>query len=159
MTTDPTFSVDAWSTTTALRFRDFDYLGHMTATSYLALVEEARVQWLASTDPNGLPAYVVAEQRLRFHREILPADGPLTISATGRAVGPDRFEVTETITGSTGHVHATSHALLVAWDRERRRPRALTGSEHAVLEGRTTEGLDVPDDGPVHRSPSCRGEP
>lgn len=157
--TAETPAAGAFTTEAVLRFRDFDYLGHMTATSYLALVEEARVQWLAGTDPDGLPAYVVAEQTLLFHREILPTDGPLTIVASGRAIGEDRFEATETITGSTGHVHATSHALLVAWDRERRRPRVLTESEHAVLEGRTAAGVDVPDDGPVHRAPSRRGEP
>lgn len=126
----------AWSTTSALRFRDFDYLGHMTATSYLALVEEARVQWLAGTDPAGLPSYVIAEQRLTFHCEILPTDGPVTITLSGETLSENKFEVTEMITGPSGRLHATSQAVLVAWDRDQRQTRPLTEAELSVLKGR-----------------------
>jgi len=147
-----------WTTSTALRFRDFDYLGHMTATSYLALVEEARVDWL-SADASDLPSYVVAEQNLVFRREVLRTDGPLSIAVTGRIVSADRFEVEEQITGSTGHVHATSRAVLVAWDRDRRRPRDLTDRERALVEGRPSAGPVIPDDGSVHEAPSRQGDP
>ncbi|WGX99160.1 thioesterase family protein [Nocardioides sp. L-11A] len=126
----------AWRRSVPLRFRDFDYLGHMTASSYLALLEENRVEWLAGTDPDGRPGYVVATQELTFHREILPADGPVAITVTGRPVSARSYEVHETIAGATGHLHATSRARLVGWDRERRAPRPLTQVELALLEGR-----------------------
>ena len=128
-----TTSCDAWATTVRLRFRDFDYLGHMTATAYLALVEEARVEWLKDTDADGQPAYVVALQTLEFHKEVLPTDGPLSITISGRVVSRSRFEVDEQIWGSRGHLHATSRATLVAWDRVRRRPRLLTDAELDLL--------------------------
>ena len=137
----------------ALRFRDFDYLGHMTATSYLALVEEARVQWLADTEPTGLPSYVVAEQRLTFHSEVLPADSPVTITLSGEVMSESKFEVTETITGPSGRIHATSQAVLVAWDREQRRPRSLTEAERGVLKGRRVQGASAADSGYLHPSP------
>lgn len=139
-----------WSTTTQLRFRDFDYLGHMTATSYLALIEEARVAWLAGTDPDGHPAYVVAQQTITFHREILPKDGPVTIEISGQVLSNSRFQVTETITGSGGTQHATSSALLVAWDRDRRRPRTFSSDELSLLRADEPEPTGVADDGRVH---------
>lgn len=128
-------STAEWSTTTALRFRDFDYLGHMTATSYLELIEEARVQWLAKTDAAGFPSYVVAEQRLTFHCEILPTDGPVTITLSSEVRSNKKFEVTEKITSPSGRLHATSLAVLVAWDRERRQSRPLTDAELDHLKG------------------------
>jgi len=123
-----------WETLTPLRFRDFDYLGHMTATSYLALLEEARVDWLGQATGGELPEYVVATQQLEFHREILPADGPIRITIAARLLSPRRVCVSERIFGSRGHLHATSRAELVAWDRARRRARAFTEAEQLLFE-------------------------
>lgn len=120
-----------WSTTIALRCADFDYLGHMTATAYLGLVEEARVTWLREGTGDEQPSYVVARQELVFRREILPSDGPLTVSIDATSTIRDRFEVHETLSSASGHLHATSTATLVAWDREHRRPRPLSADERA----------------------------
>lgn len=124
-----------WSKNTELRFRDFDYLGHMTATSYLALLEEARVDWLAQATADQHPSYVVATQELTFLAEILPSDGPVRITITPELLTDHRYLVHEQIIGSGGTLHATSRALLVAWDREHRRPRVLTQTERDLLSG------------------------
>lgn len=124
-----------WETTTELRFRDFDYLGHMTATSYLALLEEARVEWLAPASQGRLPSYVVATQELAFLAEVRPSDGPVQITITPELVSKHRYRVHEQILGTRGTLHATSDAVLVAWDSEHRRPRDLTPTERDLLAG------------------------
>lgn len=124
----------SWKTVTALRFRDFDYLGHMTATSYLALLEEARVDWLGQATGGELPEYVVVSQQLNFLREILPADGPIRITIGARLLSPRRVCVSERIVGSRGHLHATSRAELVAWDRARRCARSFTKAEQLLFD-------------------------
>jgi acyl-CoA thioesterase FadM len=122
-----------WEKRTELRFRDFDYLGHMTATSYLALVEEARVEWLSQATNGELPAYVVATQKLDFHREILPVDGPIRIIIGAQLISPRKVSVSEKLVGVQGHLHASSHAVLVAWDVAGRCSRPFTEAERVLF--------------------------
>lgn len=139
-----------WSTRIALRCADFDYLGHMTATAYLGIVEEARVTWFMEGTVAAQPSYVVARQELVFRREILPGDGPLTVSIGATSITRDRFEVHEALSSASGHLHATSTATLVAWDREHRRPRPLSPDERAWVEACATVTSRGGEDGSAH---------
>ncbi len=122
-----------WEMQSALRFRDFDYLGHMTATSYLAFVEEARVAWLSQATDGEPPAYVVATQTLDFHREILPADGPIRIMIDAQLISPRKVSVSEKLVGVDGHLHASSSAILVGWDTAGRCSRPFTEAEKLLF--------------------------
>ncbi|WP_433229110.1 acyl-CoA thioesterase [Actinomadura formosensis] len=124
-----------WRTEFQLRFRDFDYLGHMTATSYLAFFEEARVAWLAEGTGDPRPAYVVAAQHLEFEREVLPADGPVTVVIEPAGSGAHRVEVREEMRGADGALRARSTATLVMWDRAARRPRCVSAAERRLFGG------------------------
>lgn len=125
----------AWHTTFHLRFRDFDYLGHMTATSYLAFFEEARVAWFTEGTGVRQPAYVVARQEIDFEREVLPGDGPLTLTIEPIGRGARRVDVREELRGADGTLRARSTATLVMWDREARRPRAVSDAERRLFGG------------------------
>lgn len=133
-----TNNLSFWSIDTALRFRDFDYLGHMTATAYLALIEEARVAWLAAASQDGQPSYVLARQNLEFHREILAEDSPIKITIRPMSIGERHVEVEELLVGSRGTIHATSRATLVAWDRALRVSRPFSAVERGLLESRSS---------------------
>ncbi|MFD6454953.1 acyl-CoA thioesterase [Nocardia sp. NPDC060220] len=133
----------SWNTIVALRARDLDYLGHVTSSVYLGLLEEARVEWLSPAFPEDRkPTYVVAKQEITFHREILPIDGPVRISIRAEVVDETRYRVFEQISGNTGHLHASSIALLVAWDRDRRRPRQLSTAEREFVSRHPTDCAD-----------------
>lgn len=122
-----------WETSVALRFRDFDYLGHMTATSYLAFVEEARVEWMGMIQSDTRPSYVVAEQCIVFHEETLPSQSPLRIVISVSIKGQRSLEVEEHLYGDDGRLKATSKAILVAWDKENRKSREFTKEEKKLL--------------------------
>ncbi|RVU29030.1 acyl-CoA thioesterase [Streptomyces antnestii] len=122
-----------WEHTLVLRERDFDGLGHLTAAAYLEVLEEARTVWLRSTVVDGPPMYVVAEQNIRYRREIRQGDSPLRILIAPSLDSPQRYTVNETIVSSAGNVHAVSRAVLVAWDPVHRRPRDLNELELALV--------------------------
>ena len=122
-----------WSHTLELRERDFDGLGHLTAAAYLELLEEARTVWLRPTVTDGPPLYVVAEQNIRYRREIGRADTPIRIVIVPTLQSQRRFLVEETILGPAGEAHAFSRALLVSWDPVRREPRDLNDLERRLI--------------------------
>lgn len=119
--------------TLELRERDFDGLGHLTAAAYLEVLEEARTVWLRPTVLEGLPMYVVADQNIRYRREIRRGDSPLRIQVTPELQSAQRFTVDELILSGTGDAHAVSRATLVAWDPVRRCARDLNEAELALV--------------------------
>lgn len=124
-----------WRSVFDLRFGDFDYLGHMTATAYLMFFEEARVAWLSTGLRQQEPAYVVAHQEIDFERELLRSDSPVTIEIAVTSAGNSRVDLHEQLTSPKGRRHATSRASLVMWDRMHRRPRPCSDAEKALFVG------------------------
>lgn len=122
-----------WRSVFDLRFGDFDYLGHMTATAYLMFFEEARVAWLSTSLHQREPAYVVARQEIDFERELLRSDSPITVEIAVTSAGNSRIDLHERLTSANGRRHATSRASLVMWDRTHRRPRPCTEAEKALF--------------------------
>lgn len=123
-----------WQHPLALRFRDLDYLGHVTASEYLAMFEEGRAAWLSKRFDTPYPTYVVARQEIDFEREIRLPDGPLTLNIELVRLGTKSLQVSETIESRDGRIHARSRAALVMWNPEARTSRELTDSERASLE-------------------------
>jgi acyl-CoA thioester hydrolase len=123
----------AWTHRLHLRFRDLDYLGHVTAAAYLAHYEEARATWLAETWQMPFPVYVVAVQHLEYLAEVRLHDSPLEFVVAPVRVGTASFDMAEELRTRTGELKNRSRATLVAWDLEARRSRPLTGAERAAI--------------------------
>jgi acyl-CoA thioester hydrolase len=122
-----------WQHPLPLRFRDLDYLGHVTAAEYLAMFEEGRAAWLSDRFQTPFPTYVVARQEIDFDRELRMHEGPVTLSIQLDRVGAKSLHVSETLKSRDGTVHARSRATLVMWNPETRGSRELTESERAAL--------------------------
>ncbi|WP_420752961.1 acyl-CoA thioesterase [Rhodococcus sp. O3] len=122
-----------WRSVFDLRFGDFDYLGHMTATAYLMFFEEARVAWLSTGLRQQEPTYVVAHQEIDFERELLRSDSPVTVEIAVMSAGNSHIDLHERLISAKGLRHATSRASLVMWDREQRRPRPCSEAEKALF--------------------------
>jgi acyl-CoA thioesterase FadM len=110
-----------WESVLQLRRRDTDYLGHVTATVHLELFEEARAAWMAEITDDPTPAFVVARQEIDYRRELLVDQGPVTVAVKPLEVSTSSATVRETLKSATGLLHTESRAVLVRWDRERRR--------------------------------------
>ncbi len=117
-----------------LRFRDLDYLGHVTAAEYLAMFEEGRAAWLSDCFQTPFPTYVVARQEIDFDRELRMNQGPVSLSIELVRVGTKSLAVSEMLQSRDGNVHARSSATLVMWNPQDRCSRELTAAERAALD-------------------------
>ena len=123
-----------WQHSMSLRFRDLDYLGHVTATEYLGMFEEGRAAWLSHRFETQNPTYVVARQEIDFDRELRLNQGPVTLSIELVRLGAKSLHLSEWLKSRDGMVHARSRATLVMWDPDARGSRRLTDFERAALE-------------------------
>lgn len=123
-----------WQHPLTLRFRDLDYLGHVTAAEYLAMFEEGRAAWLSHKFDTPHPTYVVARQEIDFDRELRMHEGPVTLNIQLLRVGTKSLDIAETLESRDGTVHARSRARLVMWNPEARGSRELTEPERAALQ-------------------------
>jgi acyl-CoA thioester hydrolase len=136
----------AWERRIQLRYRDLDYLGHLTAAAYLTLFEEARVAWMAESFGVELPIYVVARQEIDYLREVRLGDGPLTFSVAPVRLGRSSIAIEETLVTAGGDLRTRSRASLVMWRLEERAPRPLSAHERSALERQlTTRSESSPD--------------
>jgi acyl-CoA thioester hydrolase len=122
-----------WQHPLTLRFRDLDYLGHVTAAEYLAMFEEGRAAWLSHKFETPYPTYVVARQEIDFDRELRMHEGPVVLSIQLVGMGAKSLHISETLESRAGTVHARSRATLVMWDPDTRRSREFTEAERAAL--------------------------
>lgn len=126
-----------------LRFRDLDYLGHVTAAEYLAMFEEGRAAWLSESFQTPFPTYVVARQEIDFERELRMHQGPVSLSIELVRVGSKSLEVSEILESRDGTVHARSRARLVMWNARERCSRELTAAERASLDRDPAPGPEL----------------
>lgn len=129
----------SWTHSLALRPSDIDYLGHVTATAYLAFFEEARVRWLGEAWQMRHPTYVLVRQELDYLGEIRIGDSPLTVTIAVTRLGTASFDVAEELISNSGECKNRSRATLVAWDPDRRRSRPLNQAERAALTAQLVE--------------------
>lgn len=124
-----------WSTEVALRDDQVDYLGHVTAHCYLELLEFAHWRWLSEVMADERPAFVIAEIRLRFLKELLISDGPVSIAIVPKVLTERSVTVVEELRSAAG-IHATAEAVLVRWDPDARGSRPFTPDERARIHAR-----------------------
>ena len=117
-----------------LRWRDLDFLGHLNQAVYHELLEEGRgalFEQLGALD--GGFFFVLARVELDHRQEIRRDHGPVTVALRVEAVGRSSVSVAHEIIRADGAVAAEGRSVLVAWDRDARRSRPLTGAERSAL--------------------------
>jgi acyl-CoA thioester hydrolase len=117
-----------------LRWRDLDFLGHLNQAVYHELLEEGRgalFEQLGALD--GGFFFVLARVELDHRQEIRRDHGPVTVALRVESVGRSSVSVAHEIVRSDGAVAAQGRSVLVAWDRDARRSRPLTGAERSAL--------------------------
>ncbi len=107
-------------------------MGHLTATAYLALLEEARAEWLVKSLGTQHPPCVLRSQHIDYHREITPADGTVTVTLAVLELGTSSVLISEAVSAG-GTIRAKSEAVLVMWDGQRRTARPMTEHERSSL--------------------------
>lgn len=121
-----------------LRHRDIDALGHVNQAVFHELLEELRAAFFKATLPD-LPftGYVLAHVELDYRHEVRLEDRYVVGECRVAELGRSRVELQNRLTLPDGTVAVEGRAVLVAWDEETRRSRALTESEReALLSGR-----------------------
>ena len=117
-----------------LRWRDLDFLGHLNQAVYHELLEEGRgalFEQLGALD--GGFFFVLAHVELDHRQEIRRDHGPVTVALRVESVGRSSVSVAHEIIRADGAVAAVGRSVLVAWDRDARRSRPLTGTERSAL--------------------------
>ena len=125
-----------WSSRLELCENDVDYLGHITAAAHLKLFEDARSDWLAEVTNDPWPAFVVVRQELDYRRELRLTDGPVTITTEPPRLSRSTVTVHERMASGRDTLHTESLAVLVRWDRERRRSMQFSARERKRIEAR-----------------------
>jgi acyl-CoA thioester hydrolase len=121
-----------------LRHRDIDALGHVNQAVFHELLEELRAAFLKATLPDlSFTGYVLAHVELDYRHEVRIEDRYVVGECRVAELGRSRVELQNRLTLPDGTVAVEGRAVLVAWDEETRRSRALTESEReALLSGR-----------------------
>lgn len=118
-----------------LRHRDVDQLGHVNQAVYHVLLEEVRAAFVREALPE-LPytGYVLARSELDYRREIRIEDRYVIGEAHVSAMGRSSITIENRLLKPDGEtVAAEGKAVVVAWDPDQRRARALSDEERAIL--------------------------
>jgi acyl-CoA thioester hydrolase len=117
-----------------LRHRDLDALGHVNQAVYHELLEEVRAALFRSALPDlQFTGYVLVHVELDYRREVRISDRRLTGECRVASLGRSRIELENRLLLDDGSVAVEGRAVLVAWNEESRRARALTDDERAAL--------------------------
>ena len=119
-----------------LRWRDLDFLGHLNQAVYHELLEEGRgalFKQLGVLDDGFF--FVLARVELDHRQEVRLDHGPVAVVMRVERVGRSSVSVAHDIVRNDGEVAAEGRSVLVAWNRDGRRSRALTDAERAKLGG------------------------
>jgi YbgC/YbaW family acyl-CoA thioester hydrolase len=117
----------------ALRWQDFDGLGHANHAMFLTYFEEGRDAWLREI---GFPRdeYVVGRCTIEYRREIGPEQTAVVVHCAVREIGSSSLTTSEQIFDEAGNKLADAEFGLVMWDPVSRRSRLLTVVEREILE-------------------------
>ena len=112
-----------------------DELGHVNQAVYHELLEEVRAALFNQALPD-LPftEYVLVHVELDYRREVRMADRRVTGECRVAELGNSRIELENRLLLADGGVAVEGRAVLVAWDPEARKARALTDDERAALQ-------------------------
>lgn len=121
-----------WSLELRPWFRDIDYLGHVTASSYAVIYEEAAgtfVEAMWGTDA----AYVVAHVAITYGREVRMGESPVRVHVRCDGAAGSRFSCAMVLVGPDDTPRSTAVGYYSAWDMQARRSRQLLTSEREGL--------------------------
>ena len=124
----------------ALRWRDMDMLGHLNQAVYHELLEEGRGAVIAAAGAHF--AFVLARVELDYRHEVRRSDEWVEVVSRVEEVGGKKVVLAHDIALPDGRIAASGRSVLVAWDPQARRSRALTPDERVAL------GVGEPEPGP-----------
>jgi acyl-CoA thioester hydrolase len=118
------------------RWSDFDALGHLNHAAYHVYLDEARDDALRRTvgDFDAWPN-VVVHASIDYKREIPLGTREVVVRTRIAEVRTSSVRFEQTVLGDNGDEAASGDAVLVAWERDARRSRAVTDEERRLLEG------------------------
>lgn len=125
--------MSGWTVDIDLHEEWVDYLGHITAAAHLVIFEEARARWLMSLMEDEQPSFVVVRQELDYRRELLCSASPVSVEVRPIAIGRSSLTIVEELRSEWG-VHTESRAVLVRWDRDKRRATPFLAFERAGID-------------------------
>jgi len=128
-----------WEIQLELREEYVDYLGHVTAAAHLTLFELAHGHWLAELMADPAPPFALVRLELDYRRELLLGDGPVSVTVTPVRLTRSTVTVREELRSGRRGVHTESTAVLVRWDRERRRSMPFPAPERAGIEAQLAQ--------------------
>jgi acyl-CoA thioester hydrolase len=128
---------------TQLRWSDMDIYGHVNNVQFLRLLEEARVLALSEdmTAQGGGTGLLVARSEIEYLSPLVFRPEPIAVDLWVPRIGAVDFdmayEVLDVAANGDGppQVYARAQTSLVAFDLSSERPRRITSSERARLEG------------------------
>ena len=125
----------------AVRWPDFDPLGHVNHSVLLIYLDEARDDLLRSTvgDFETWPN-VLVHLTLDFEKEIRFGPREVIVRSAIVAVGRSSVTFEQQVLASGGDVAVSSQAVLVAWDSAKRHSRPITERERTQLLGDDSAG-------------------
>ena len=123
-----------FETRVAVRWTDFDALGHLTHSVVFSYFDEARDAVLTPLvgDFDAWPT-VVAHVSADFRREVARGPRQLVVRTRVLEVGRSSVRFGQELLGADGAVAVESESVLVAFDPETRASRAISDEDRARL--------------------------
>jgi YbgC/YbaW family acyl-CoA thioester hydrolase len=118
------------------RWPDFDALGHVNHAAYHVFLDEGRDDTLRRTVgefetwPN-----VVAHVAVDYEREIALGTREVLVRTIVVDVGRSSVRLEQEVHVPDAHLAASAKAVLVAWDKVTRSPRAISDDDRRALLG------------------------
>lgn len=118
-----------------IRWRDFDPLGHVNTAVHVTLLETGRDIWLGTVlgPLFNQNQYVVVHIDVDFRAEISLDFAYVESSHEVTAVGTSSVTLRECLINPDGVTVTEARSVLVLWDPQSGRPRAVTGPERGAL--------------------------
>jgi acyl-CoA thioester hydrolase len=117
----------------ALRWGDIDALGHVNQAVYHELLEEARSALISSLPTTTKQSFVMAHIELDYRREIPLYNRYVEIGLRIEEIGRSSVTLDQQVFRPDGELAADGHAVMVAWDSEKRGSRPLNEKEISAL--------------------------
>lgn len=118
-----------------LRSADTDSYGHLHHAMFLTLIEHARMLWLRDLFEVDTPFWDFATVHLTidYRAEVLIEHGEVVCTFEVAKVGNTSIGLRERMEAPAGRLVAELETVIVAWEPELHRTRALTEEERSTL--------------------------
>ena len=126
--------MNIYETRLAVRWPDFDAIGHVNHGIYFTYLDEARDDVLRrtvgdfSTWPN-----VLVHVSIDYKQEVMLGTQEILVRSQIGKVGRTSVTFEQEVVAPQGGIAVACEAVLVAWDPTTRRARAITDKERGLL--------------------------